>query len=70
MNGDDLATLLSGLEANGLLEDIGYVLTGYIGSASFLAAIRNVIVTVKAEKPSFRYLCDPVLGDHGKFYVP
>lgn len=70
MNGDGLNTLLTGLDENGLLEDIQYVLTGYIGSATFLAAIRNIILKVKAGKPNFRYLCDPVLGDHGKFYVP
>lgn len=70
MDGDGLNTLLTGLDDNGLLEDIQYVLTGYIGSATFLAAIRNVILRVKARTPKFRYLCDPVLGDHGKFYVP
>ncbi|CAJ1949073.1 unnamed protein product [Cylindrotheca closterium] len=70
MDGDGLDTLLTGLDENGLLEDIQYVLTGYIGSATFLAAIRNVILRVKARTPNFRYLCDPVLGDHGKFYVP
>lgn len=70
MNGDDLDSLLKGLDENGLIEDVQYVLTGYIGSATFLAAIRNVILRVKADKRSFRYLCDPVLGDNGKFYVP
>ena len=70
MDGDGLGTLLLGLEDNGLLEDVQYVLTGYIGSTTFLAAIRNVVLKVKAEKTNFRYLCDPVLGDHGKFYVP
>lgn len=70
MDGDGLNLLLTGLDENGLLEDIQYVLTGYIGSATFLAAIRNVVLRVKARTPKFRYLCDPVLGDHGKFYVP
>lgn len=71
MDGEGLGTLLSGLEDNDLLEDIQYVLTGYIGSATFLAAIRSVILKVKKDKKTnFRYLCDPVLGDHGKFYVP
>lgn len=70
MDGTQLLSILQGLEENQLLDDIQYVLTGYIGSASFLSAIRSVLLKVKAEKTDFQYLCDPVLGDDGKLYVP
>lgn len=46
------------------------MLTGYIGSKSFLESIEQVIDKVKEKSPDVRYICDPVLGDNGKFYVP
>jgi len=98
MNGDQLRTILQGLESNGLLgtEDddhdennnnnnnnddddsssdnngdaIGSILTGYIGSVSFLEAVVQVIETVRKYNPNARFVCDPVLGDNGRFYVP
>lgn len=81
MNGDQLRTVLEGLELNGLIGDdgenggdnsdpIGSVLTGYIGSASFLEAVLDVLGTVRKYNPKARFVCDPVLGDDGAFYVP
>ena len=45
-------------------------MTGYIGSASFLEAVVSVIERVQAQSPNVKYVCDPVLGDNGKLYVP
>mmetsp|Transcript_4132 Transcript_4132/g.9831 ORF Transcript_4132/g.9831 Transcript_4132/m.9831 type:complete len:314 (-) Transcript_4132:57-998(-) len=81
MNGDELRTILEGLEVNGLIGDdgedggdnneaIGSVLTGYIGSVSFLEAVLDVLGTVRKYNPNARFVCDPVLGDDGAFYVP
>ena len=70
MNGEQLKSILKGLEDNGLLADVGYVLTGYIGSASFCEAILTVLLTIRKYNPQVVFVCDPVLGDHGKFYVP
>jgi pyridoxine kinase len=70
MNGDQLLSILEGMERNQLLDEIQYVLTGYIGSASFLNAIRSLVLKIKSDKPQFRYICDPVLGDDGRLYVP
>mmetsp|Transcript_7893 Transcript_7893/g.10846 ORF Transcript_7893/g.10846 Transcript_7893/m.10846 type:complete len:322 (-) Transcript_7893:1524-2489(-) len=72
LGGDQLKSILDGLEQNGLLNNIGHVLTGYIGSASFLRAIINLLKTVRANNAdsTVRYVCDPVLGDCGEFYVP
>lgn len=46
------------------------MLTGYIGSATFLEAISSIIDRVREKNPHLKYICDPVLGDNGKFYVP
>jgi pyridoxine kinase len=70
MDGTQLQSILEGLEQNELLDDVGYVLTGYIGSASFLSVIRSLVLKIRGDKPDFRYLCDPVLGDDGELYVP
>ena len=55
---------------NDLLQNYSHILTGYIGSASFLEAVASVIERVQAQSPQVKYVCDPVLGDNGKLYVP
>ena len=83
LDGRRLLSLIDGMERNGLLASsssqggegggpsrIGNILTGYIGSASFLSAVVQIVHKLKKYDPTCRYICDPVLGDHGKFYVP
>ena len=71
MDGDKLLTIVEGLESNGLLNNKHtHLLTGYIGSASFLSAVLQIINKLKTTSPDFKYVCDPVLGDNGKLYVP
>lgn len=70
LKGDQLRSLLAGLKRNGLLNHVGHLLTGYIGSESFLKAVLDVVKTIRAANGTFRYVCDPVLGDKGRFYVP
>jgi pyridoxine kinase len=70
LKGDQLRSILNGLQRNGLLNNTGHVLTGYIGSASFLFAIVDVIQSIRHVQPTARFVCDPVLGDKGEFYVP
>jgi pyridoxine kinase len=70
MNGDQLQKILQGLEQNNLLEDVGYMLTGYIGSVSFCEAVLDVLKTLRKHNENVRFVCDPVLGDDGRFYVP
>ena len=43
---------------------------GYCGDCSFLREISRVISDARSVNPSLRYICDPVLGDDGEFYVP
>lgn len=78
LDGTQLKRLIDGMERNGLLSSndaesdggIGNILTGYIGSESFLSAVVSVVRKLKALDTKCRYICDPVLGDMGKFYVP
>jgi pyridoxine kinase len=75
LKGEQLRALFSGLKRNDLLSEIGHILTGYIGSVSFLEAVIDVIKLVQEEvvaraSRKVRFVCDPVLGDKGKYYVP
>jgi len=72
LDGEQLKTILEGLKRNGLLQDVGHILTGYIGKESFLREVLDVLQTLRnrTEGKRVRYVCDPVLGDSGKFYVP
>lgn len=65
LNGEELKVLLDGLDENQVLNH-QHLLTGYIGTASFL---REVVNLVKRLPPTCRYICDPVLGDNGRLYV-
>ena len=62
--------LVDGMESNNLLQNFSHILTGYIGSETFLNAISEVVDRVMAKSPEVKYVCDPVMGDDGKFYVP
>jgi pyridoxine kinase len=115
LDGAALLSLVEGLSANGLVEGAySHLLTGYIGSLSFLRAVASVAATLRAGNPGLVYgappawaarthscaraaphaasahfprcgcappaphsaraihasVCDPVLGDGGKLYVP
>ncbi|KAF3430144.1 hypothetical protein E2986_02491 [Frieseomelitta varia] len=69
LNDKDLEELINGLVENNL-NNYTHLITGYVGSASFLKKITEVIRTLKQKNPSLIYVCDPVMGDNGKMYVP
>jgi pyridoxine kinase len=69
LNAQDLTDLYDGLNAN-KLNFYSHLLTGYIGSASFLLEVKRVIQDLKTANPDLVYVCDPVMGDLGKLYVP
>eukprot|EP00897_Mesotaenium_endlicherianum_P007386 jgi/Mesen1/6676/ME000343S05853 len=68
LNGDELWALIEGLEANGLLR-YTHLLTGYIGSLSFLNTVIRVIEKLRSVNADLIYVCDPVMGDDGKLYI-
>uniref|UniRef100_A0ACD5XLU9 Uncharacterized protein n=1 Tax=Avena sativa TaxID=4498 RepID=A0ACD5XLU9_AVESA len=69
LNGDQLWDLIEGLGENDLLH-YTHLLTGYIGSVSFLNTVLQVVEKLRSVNPDLIYVCDPVLGDEGKLYVP
>ncbi|KAJ6421094.1 hypothetical protein OIU84_028470 [Salix udensis] len=69
LNGHQLWELMEGLQANDLLY-YTHLLTGYIGSVSFLDTVLEVVKKLRSINPKLTYVCDPVLGDEGKLYVP
>lgn len=69
MQGHELLTLVEGLKSNNLV-DYDYLVTGYIGSESFLSSALDVLDTIQTVNPNVKYVCDPVLGDEGVCYVP
>lgn len=69
LNGQQLWDLIEGLEANNLLY-YTHLLTGYIGSVSFLNTVLQVVEKLRSINPELTYVCDPVMGDEGKLYVP
>ncbi|GFR90611.1 pyridoxal kinase [Elysia marginata] len=68
LNADEAADLFEGLRMNKLL-NFSHVLTGYIGSDSFLKKVGEEVRAMKAKNPNLVYVCDPVMGDNGKLYV-
>ncbi|XP_020598441.1 pyridoxal kinase isoform X2 [Phalaenopsis equestris] len=69
LDGQHLWDLIEGLAANNLLY-YTHLLTGYIGSVSFLKTVLGVVEKLRLINPELLYVCDPVLGDEGKLYVP
>ena len=70
MTGEQLQSIVEGLESNGLLEGYTHVLTGYMRQRVDAAHGREACAPLRALNPALVYVCDPVLGDNGKLYVP
>ena len=69
LSGEDLRMLADGLKGNSLL-NYDMILSGYISKSEVLSNIPNIIKDIKDINPNSIYLCDPVMGDRGQFYVP
>ncbi|QDZ19477.1 pyridoxal kinase [Chloropicon primus] len=68
LSGQELLGVMEGLKSNDLV-DHTHLLTGYIGSESVLDAVVDVLGELRAKNPGAVYVCDPVLGDHGRIYT-
>jgi len=66
----DLASIVQGLRDNELLDSYTDILTGYIAADEFFDGLIQFMTTLRAERPTIRFLCDPVMGDDGHLYVP
>ncbi len=64
-SGAQIAALIEGIGARGVLADCDAVLSGYLGSVETGSAVAAAVDRVKAANPSALYCCDPVIGDDG-----
>ncbi|MCX5494615.1 pyridoxal kinase [Kaistia dalseonensis] len=63
-------TLIDDLIRAPWLGEIGGILSGYMGASWQAAEVARLIDAVKAKRPDALYICDPVMGDAGRLYVP
>ncbi|MEE9313844.1 MAG: pyridoxal kinase [Rhizobiaceae bacterium] len=72
---DEFSTLLDNLSNSPALNEVGAVLSGYLGNVEQVAAVAHLVDAVKARNSEALYALDPVLGDasageEGRLYVP
>ncbi|VDO83145.1 unnamed protein product [Heligmosomoides polygyrus] len=65
----DLTELYEGLRLNDI-NHYSHILTGYCGNGAFLKKIADIVKDLKENDPSVVFVCDPVMGDNGRYYVP
>lgn len=70
MNDTELSDIFEGLKSNNLLGKYTHLSSGYIGNDKFLRYIAGIVKTLRATNPNLIYVCDPVMGDDGRLYVP
>ncbi|KAG5677347.1 hypothetical protein PVAND_007112 [Polypedilum vanderplanki] len=66
----DLSDLFEGLISNDIHSMYTHLLTGYVRNNEFLREIKSIVRKLRENNPNFIYVCDPVMGDAGKMYVP
>jgi len=65
----DVWEIYEALKKNGI-NKYSHITTGYVGDPTFLRTVVAVVNDLKTANPDIVYVCDPVMGDNGKFYVP
>eukprot|EP00727_Mastigamoeba_balamuthi_P013796 m51a1_g9039 putative pyridoxal kinase (302) ;mRNA; r:849-1973 len=70
LGGQSLADLWEGLRENGLHTAYTHLLTGYFRDPAALRTVAAIRDDMKKSRPELVYVCDPVMGDGGKLYVP
>ncbi|XP_026499711.2 pyridoxal kinase [Vanessa tameamea] len=69
LKNEEMGALIEGL----MLNEVDYFthfLTGYSMSPDSLKQIAQIIKMLRQKNPNLIYVCDPVMGDNGKMYVP
>lgn len=64
---EQLTSMLEGLEADGLLQEVDAVLSGYLAQPEQAAFVLDAVSRVKEANPNAFYVCDPVMGDSGLY---
>lgn len=65
----DVAAILSGLEGLALWPRCDAVISGYLATAATGQVVADTVGRIRAARKDALYLCDPVIGDHGRRYV-
>lgn len=66
---EQFAAFLKDLESSPRLNEVGAILSGYLGDAAQAGAVASLVRTLRLVNPDARYVCDPVVGDAGGLYV-
>ena len=66
---DAFEAYLDDLAGSPWIDEVGGVLTGYMGNARQAEIVGRFVERLKARNPDLRALCDPVIGDEGGLYV-
>ncbi|KAL0883114.1 hypothetical protein ABMA27_016573 [Loxostege sticticalis] len=69
LKNEELEELVQGLSLNEV-DYYTHFLTGYSRSPDSLKQIAGIIKKLRQKNPNLVYVCDPVMGDNGKMYVP
>jgi pyridoxine kinase len=64
------AALLETLVQEGRAAQVAGIVSGYLASPEQARAVAALVRRVKQARPDTVYLCDPVIGDAGRLYVP
>ena len=67
---EQFSALMRDLETAPWLDEVGAVMSGYLGEPRQAEAVASLVRVVKARNAGALYLCDPVMGDSGGLYVP
>ena len=67
---ESFAAMLADLEKAPWLNEVGAVLTGYLGDAGQVAPVASLVRAVKKASSDALYALDPVLGDDNALYIP
>jgi pyridoxine kinase len=62
----EVAELLDGLAARGVLGRCDAVLSGYLGDPGTAKVVAEAVARVRAANPGALYCCDPVIGEVGR----
>lgn len=66
----DFDALLNDLLKSKFIDEVGAVLTGYLGSPGQAESIGNFLTALRQKIPDLVYVCDPVIGDESGLYLP
>lgn len=67
---NDFSAMIDDLVASPFLGEAGAILSGYLGADHQVACVAKLIDALRKVNPGALIGVDPVIGDHGRLYVP